>query len=105
MPFEGGVRLAREGQGTRSNWLSGLGPGTGRGSSATKTRRGGCCLHYIANVMIRPMVAPDIAIIVIQPRMFVARLFIHRPIIFLLFVASMIRSIRNGVETPCTIPA
>src|SRR5215831_10360935 len=34
-------------------------------------------LHYIANVMISPTVAPAIAIIVIQPRIFTARLFIH----------------------------
>ena len=51
-----------------------------------------------------PIVAANIAAVVSQPRIFIARVLTHLPMILRLLVMSMTINIRNGVETPCTIP-
>jgi hypothetical protein len=48
----------------------------------------------------RPRLAVKIAAVVIHPRMFNARVFIHRPMIFRFVVINMIINIKTGVESP-----
>ena len=53
---------------------------------------------------ISPMLAAKIAAVVIQPRMFIPRLFTRLPMMRRLLVISMISNSKGGVEKPCTIP-
>jgi len=62
-------------------------------------------LPYFTKVIRRPRVAENITVVVNQPRMFMARVFTQRPMIFLLLVINITISIRNGVDTPWAIPA
>ena len=58
---------------------------------------------YINHVATSPAVAAKMAIVVIQPRMFIPRVFTRLPMIFRLLVINMMSNSSGGVEKPCTI--
>jgi hypothetical protein len=59
--------------------------------------------HQNHDVM-RPILAAKMAAVVIQPRIFIPRVFTRLPMIRRLFVISMMSNSNGGVENPCTIP-
>lgn len=64
----------------------------------------GAPAYHKNHVATRPAVAAKIAAVVIQPRMFMPRLFTRSPMILRLLVINMISNSSGGVEKPCTMP-